>query len=52
MWIFVAFRMVGVAEVNSTPPFSRWAASVRIITTTKAANNQSIAKVMNGSSNT
>ncbi len=52
MWTLVAGLMVGADDVNSTPPFSRWAARVSSVTITSAANNQSIANEMNGSSNT
>ena len=52
MWTLVAARTIGVDEVNSTPPFNRWAASVSSVTITNAANSQSIANEMNGSSNT
>ena len=51
-WMRVAGRTVGVDDVNSTPPLSRWAAIVSSSTITSAANSQSIANVMNGSSNT
>ena len=45
-------RTLGVDDANSTPPFSRCAASVSSSTTTIAANSQSITNVMNGSSKT
>jgi hypothetical protein len=51
-WAFVEARTLGVDDANSTPPFSRWAASVSNSTTTIAANSQSIANEMNGNSNT